>query len=469
MAMNFFQKLKKQTVWPDREERSLVGRFYLSGLLSEALNVIVPFEFIYLYLLMERPEWAVIPLLVETAAVLVMEIPTGAVADRWGRKVSVITGDLLSTASWALIPLSASLQGNSQVLAVSTCFMIDGLGQTMVSGAEEAWVVDNLAAARRKDLIDRYFARILSFGSIGGIIAGSLALLLLVFSSVHRGTLNLLWYVAAFGQAVSVGIALTIPEHQGNDQEPDDDPEDGEDDVPDDIPFLSRVIQGFTTILHRRPLFSFLLAIMVTALAGSITADAFEISLLIRGLDARGLAPLDIMEDLFGMMAPLLGVAMARWLGLTRSLILFVCIPAAAVCLFLFRPGLWPVIGLYLLFNFTDDLWDPVANAHLHALIPSSCRATVGSIFNQASEMVSLAGLGAFALLLGKHSRALQEAAPDLLEAFSGGAATLVEVPRGPGGLPVPDLILVLFTLFGLMAVPFIRRSKITEKPKEET
>ena len=55
----------KSTLWPDKEERALVGRFYISGVLSEALNVIVPFEFMYLYLLMKRPEWAVIPLMVE--------------------------------------------------------------------------------------------------------------------------------------------------------------------------------------------------------------------------------------------------------------------------------------------------------------------------------------------------------------------------------------------------------------------
>ena len=89
-------------------------------------------------------------------------------------------------------------------------------------------------------------------------------------------------------------------------------------------------------------------------------------------------------------------------------------------------------------------------------MMESPCRATVGSIASQANELANSAGLGAFALLLGKHSRELREATPDLIEAFSGGATTSLEVPKGLFGLPVPDLALVLFTLVGLVSIPFL-------------
>ncbi|MEW6378495.1 MAG: MFS transporter [bacterium] len=456
----------RQLFWPGREERTLVGRFYLASSLSEAMNVIFPFQFIYLYLVMEWPEWAILPTLVETVTVWLMEIPTGIVADRWGRKLSVISGDLLSAISWVIIPLAVSFRGPAQLYMVCACFFLEGIGQTLVSGAEDAWVVDNLASAGREDLMEQYFARIRSFSSLGGVIAGSLSLLLLLVSRVDRSTLNFLWYIAACGQLISVAISLTIPEHQPEGDQPDYDQDEA--DELEMAPFLDRARQGFSAIFQFRPLFSFFLALCVTSFAGSITGEAFEISLLTKGLDARGLAPLGVIGDLTGMVVPLWGVAISQWLGSTASLVLFVLVPAGVVSLFFARPGLLLVVGLYLIFSIVDDLWDPVADARLQSLIPSSCRATAGSITNQATELANSAGIGAFALLLGKHSRELREATPDLMEAFSGGASTRPKVPKGLFGLPVPDLALVLFTFFGLAAIPFLVHSQRSGCQDEE-
>jgi MFS family permease len=94
-------------VWPQRDERRLLGRFYLAGGIGELFDVIWPFQFAYLFMVMERPEWAVIPLLVESATALLAEIPTGAFADRFGRRRAVILGDVLSAAGLLLVPPAA--------------------------------------------------------------------------------------------------------------------------------------------------------------------------------------------------------------------------------------------------------------------------------------------------------------------------------------------------------------------------
>ncbi len=174
--------MNQQTFWPDQTERKLLGPFYVAEGVSEVLNVVFIFRFIYLYMVMERPEWAVFSLFVESAVILLLEIPTGVVADRWGRKRSVIIGGIMYALSLALIPYAVSHSGISQLWAVSLCFALAGLGQTLVSGAQEAWVVDNLASADRTDLIDRYFGRVSSFAAFGGVSAGLLSLLILFFS-----------------------------------------------------------------------------------------------------------------------------------------------------------------------------------------------------------------------------------------------------------------------------------------------
>lgn len=432
--------------WPDKSERRLLGRFYYSVGISEVLNIIMPFRFVYLYMVMHRPEWAVIPLLVESATILIMEIPTGVVADRWGRKLSVIAGGCLYSLSLLLVPLAVIYEASDQLWAVCLCFIISGLGQTLVSGAEEAWVVDNLSSAQRRDLIDQYFARIQSFASVGGVMAGLIALVILVSVDVTRGLLDFLWYMAAFGLFISMLVATTIPENRPIEHV-------SKIEVKS---FLQRIINGFQIILHSRPLLFLTVATVIATFSGSVADEAFDISMITKGLDARALSPLGIVVDMIGVVAPLIGVVLARHYGASTVLGWFLILPAILVCTFFFQPALWVIVVLYLLLAFFDGVWDPVASAKLHNMISSATRATVGSTVNQLGGMANLAGIGMFALFLGDHSDAMQQATPDLLEAFSGGQSTHVDVPLSLFGLPVPDLAIVVFVLAGLLAVPFL-------------
>jgi hypothetical protein len=215
-------------------------------------------------------------------------------------------------------------------------------------------------------------------------------------------------------------------------------------------------VRGFALIARRRGLLLLGSAMVIAAFSGAVADQAFDIALVTRGLDARALAPLGILDDMIGMIAPLIGVLLARRLGANRLLALFLVLPAVAVLVFFTDPGLWVVILLLLLLAFFDAVWDPVAEARLYSLIPSAQRATVGSIVNQVSGVAMVGGIGLFALLLGEHSEQLQAATPDLLEAFSGGAATHVEVPTSLFGLPITDLAIVLFTMAGLGAIPLL-------------
>ena len=437
-----------KSFWPDASERNLLGPFYLIESISETLNVVYTFRFVYLYLVMERPEWAVLAMLTEAAAVLILEIPTGVMADRWGRKLSVISGGFLYALSLALIPTAVNQDGTEQLVMGCAIFALGGLGQTLVSGAAEAWVVDNLVAVERRDLIDRYFARIRSFASFGGVIAGLLALAILYSVDISRSILDLLWYVAAAGFFGSMLIAVLIPEHRLPNSEIL--PGSRKDE------FWKGTLNGFRAIVKIRPLAMLTTAIVITSFSASIVDEAFDISMVTKGLDGRALALLGILTDFVGILAPLTGIFLARKFGASSILVVLLILPVIAVSLFLFEPALWMVIAVCLLLVFFDGIWDPIADAQLHRLIPSESRATVGSTVNQLSSMISLVGIGLFALLLGEHSQALSAATPDIIEAFSGGVNVHVQVPTGYFGLPIPDLAIVVFVASGLLAIPFL-------------
>ena len=71
-------------------------------------------------------------------AILIFEVPTGAFADTYGRRRSVIVGFLLIGAGF-------SFEGAVPVFAaVLTAQLVWGVGYTFISGALQAWIADEL-------------------------------------------------------------------------------------------------------------------------------------------------------------------------------------------------------------------------------------------------------------------------------------------------------------------------------------
>jgi MFS family permease len=102
-----------------------------------------------------------------TAGMVLFEIPTGIVADRWGRRVSFLCGTLTLAASTALYVLLWQLRSPFWWWAIVSALL--GLGFTFFSGATEAWLVDALTATRFDGQLESVFAR-------GQVIGGAMML-----------------------------------------------------------------------------------------------------------------------------------------------------------------------------------------------------------------------------------------------------------------------------------------------------
>lgn len=95
---------------------------------------------------------------------MLFEIPTGVVADTWGRRTSYLLGAATLLVSTLLYLLMWKLHAPLWCWAGSS--MLLGLGFTFFSGATEAWLVDALAVTGYKGQLDAVLAR-------GQIVNGS--------------------------------------------------------------------------------------------------------------------------------------------------------------------------------------------------------------------------------------------------------------------------------------------------------
>ena len=96
------------------------------------------------------------------AAVFLFEVPTGVLADTYSRRLSLIIGYLGMGAAWMLVGL-ATAPG-----AIIALWALWGLAYTFTSGAEEAWISDEVGV----DNVGQVFlkgARIRYIGSVAGL------------------------------------------------------------------------------------------------------------------------------------------------------------------------------------------------------------------------------------------------------------------------------------------------------------
>src|SRR4029453_6463332 len=112
-----------------------------------------------------------------TAGMVLFEVPTGVVADTWGRRVSYLLGSVTLAVSTVLYWLA--WEAHSPVLAWAATSVLLGLGFTFFSGATEAWLVDALKYTGFKGNLESVFAKgqivagaaMLSGSVLGGLVA----------------------------------------------------------------------------------------------------------------------------------------------------------------------------------------------------------------------------------------------------------------------------------------------------------
>jgi MFS family permease len=144
-----------------------------------------------------------------TVGQVIFEVPTGVVADTWGRRASYLLGAATLFASTLLYLAMWRIHGPFWGWAVSSVLL--GLGFTFFSGATEAWLVDGLNATGYRGTLDSAFARgqiATGAGMLTGTIAGGAIAQAtnLGVPYVVRAVTLALTFVVAYGWMRDVGF-----------------------------------------------------------------------------------------------------------------------------------------------------------------------------------------------------------------------------------------------------------------------
>ncbi|WP_320112874.1 MFS transporter [Draconibacterium orientale] len=135
-----------------------------------------------------------------SVAVVVMEIPSGWMADVWGRKKTLILGSILGSLGFLIYSFSY------EFWAFVAAEIVLGIGLSFISGADSALLYDSLKADNKTDKYTREEGRITSAGNFAEAIAGVVSGLLVYFS------LRTPFYFQFGVAALAIPAALTLTE-----------------------------------------------------------------------------------------------------------------------------------------------------------------------------------------------------------------------------------------------------------------
>ncbi|NTW40147.1 MAG: MFS transporter [Cellulomonadaceae bacterium] len=300
-----------------------------------------------------------------TAGMVLFEIPTGVVADGWGRRTSYLAGTLVLAAS--TLAYVALWQVRGPFWAWALVSVLIGLGFTFFSGAVEAWLVDALRFAGYTGSLEHVFGRgqVVSgvgmlAGSVGGGYLAQVTSLGVPFV-VRAGLLVVMFVVAAvFMRDLGFAPDRTVPAREAVRVIVTTSVEHGLRNPPVRWLMLSGAFTAGVGIYAFYALQPFLLA-----LYGDPSAYG------IAGLAAAGYAGAQVLG---GLVAPRVRGLFARR---TSVLLLGTALGASLLAVLGVVTGFVPAVVLLVVWCGAQATVAPVRQAYLNDLVPSAQRATV--------------------------------------------------------------------------------------------
>jgi MFS family permease len=321
-----------------------------------------------------------------TVGQVIFEVPTGVIADTWGRRASYLMGcGTLLVSTWGYYLL---WQSHGPFWAWALVSAVLGLGFTFFSGATEAWLVDALHFTKYKGTLEAAFAKgqiANGIAMLSGTVAGGI-----IAQATNLGVPYLI-RVVVLGIAFAVTLALMkdvgfTPRKSAK--------------ISKEIRQILR--SSYDHGFRNPPVRWLMLASPVIAGVSYYGFYAMQPYLLelygqgqlysIAGLAAAIVAGAQVAG---GFGAPHLRRIFKRRTSILITVTILSGISLVAIGI---TSNFWVALGLLVVWGVTFALAGPVRQAYINDLIPSAQRATVLS----SDNLLSSTGAAGVQPLLGK-------------------------------------------------------------------
>lgn len=313
--------------------------------------------------------------------VTVCEIPSGILADRFGRKRLLCFYDLFAAFELLLILFAHDFRQ----FAVAIFF--SGIGKSLASGSENALLYDSLASAGKQDAFEKHLGRISAIDFCGSIIA---ALSGGILASFFRLELNYILSVASTCLAFLLTLTLKEPPRLA---------------MPENRSSETRqYLKQALLVFRAKPLVLVYCTTGAVLGACMIYLDEFwQLLLDSVGVPVFLFGPVSAIEMLAAIPGNLCAYKLKERFSYRKLFTYIILIHAACFTALAFTQNALCILPM-LLASFAAGITEPLVFGYLHHHTQSAMRATVESVFSMGLRIVAV-GIGLlFGYVCASHS-----------------------------------------------------------------
>ncbi len=306
------------------------------------------------------------------AITVAAEVPTGMVADRFGRRLSLLASGILTALGITVFGLAGSFE------LLLLAFALFGVGLSLMSGADDAMLFDSLTPLGRGG----EFARLA--GRFNAMAWGANAVTAMIGAGLAQVTsLSLPIAISgAFGLlAAFLALRFTEPPARG---EP--------------VPFLHIGARAVRRVLGAREMWSLVLFFAAVLVSAALVFTVFQPIATELGAPVWSLGAIAATMTISSAFGGWMSAATERRLGLPRTLaVAGVAVPLALLAGAAGAHALFPLI---LLSPLAWNVLHPLVADYLARRTPDRERATVLSLNSMASQLATVMATPAVGLLV---------------------------------------------------------------------
>lgn len=357
----------------EKGELNILKIFYIEYFIASVLMFAPAFFIVYflslnLTLLQIGTLMAMAPL-----TSLLFEIPTGAVADLYGRKFSTICGYIIE----GICMLSFFFARNYYTILV--LFALWGIGMTFSSGSKDAWIVE-IVKKKDKKLLKEFFNKQQIFISSGLILSGIVGSVFVKYFD-----LKIIWLIAAFSYVCSITLlALFTKEIFTNKK-------------PENLHIKEVVKQARVSwkYAYNHPVIFYLFIALFFSTLAFIFGENLSFVPLLQSLNFPEYAFGYLWSGLWGIMiiAPIIAKKVIGKSKEINFIMLCMGLGSFALLLIYYANEYWIaliIMGIAMLFFGMES---PISRNYFHRFVPNKLRATIGSILGMIYSLASIVGL----------------------------------------------------------------------------
>lgn len=311
--------------------------------------------------------------------IFLMEVPTGVLADRVGRKWSIFASTLLLMSGEFIFIFARSFEWYV-IIALLT-----GTGFAFASGAVEALVYDSLPPKNREDAMKRAMGRLNSWGQIAFVIAPIVGGLIIGDAGVD----NFIPAIALTAAALLIGavVCLTLREPA--------------DDRSEKKPGSWELLRDGVSLLrhHQRLRRLAMLVVFTTPITSSLVTTLGPPYLTQNEVSPFVVGVVLSVGSLLAAITQRYAYKLEEWLGQARAIALLILLPGVMYGLLAVAAGPASTVFVMILMYGLNDMKAPLFSAYQNAIIESRNRATVLSLINMFLNLFAALAAPLFAAI----------------------------------------------------------------------